>query len=51
MSYLKNRIKEKNKSADETLRIIEEIFDYNKGSQKTSSIASKVDKRKAEPKP
>ena len=28
----------KNKSADETLRIIEEILDYNKGAQKAFSI-------------
>ena len=42
---------QKNKSADETLRIIEEIFHYNKKAQKTFSIASKVDKGKSEPKP
>ena len=54
---LKDRIKEmsekekRNKSADETLKIIEEILDYNKGAQKTFSIASKVDKGKSEPKP
>ena len=53
---LKDRIKEmsekekRNKSADETLKIIEEILDYNKGAQKTFSIASKVDKGKSEPK-
>ena len=33
---------------DETLKIIEEILDYNKEAQKTFSIASKVDK--SEPK-
>ena len=27
------------------------FFDYNKGAQKTFSIASKVDKGKSEPKP
>ena len=42
---------EKKKSADETLKIIEEIIDYNKGTQKTFSISSKVNKRKSEPKP
>ena len=53
---LKDRIKEmsekekRNKSADETLKIIEEILDYNKGAQKTFLIASKVDKGKSEPK-
>ena len=36
---------------DETLKIIEEILDYNKGARKTFSIASKVDKGKSEPKP
>ena len=44
--------KEKNnKSADERLRIIEEILDCNKGAQKTFSIASKVHEGKSEPKP
>ena len=33
---------------DETLKIIEEILNYNKEAQKTFSIASKVDK--SEPK-
>ena len=57
ISDLKDKIKamskkeQKNKSADETLRIIEEIFHYNKKAQKTFSIASKVDKGKSEPKP
>ena len=57
ISDLKDRIKamskkeQKSKSADETLRIIEEIFDYNKKVQKTFSIASKVDKGKSETKP
>ena len=31
------------KSADETLKIIEEILYYNKEAQKTSSIASNID--------
>ena len=56
---LKDRIKEtskkkkvgRKKNADETLKIIEEILDYNKGAQKTFPIASKVDKGKSEPKP
>ena len=39
----------KNKSAVETVGIIEEILDYNKGAQKT--FPSKVDKGKSEPKP
>ena len=37
------------KNADETQRGIEEILDYNKGAQKTFSIASKVDKGKPKP--
>ena len=48
---LKDRIKEmseKKVSVNETLKIIEEILDYNKEVQKTFSIASKVDK--SEPK-
>ena len=56
VAEIKNRIKEmsekeKNKSANETLKIIEEILDYNKEAQKTFSIESKVDKRKSELKP
>ena len=53
---IKDRIKKKwvkekkNKSADETLKIVEEILDYNKGAQKTFAHASKVDKGKSEPK-
>ena len=35
---------------DDTLKIIEEIFDYNKGTQKTFSIAEKVDKGNLGPK-
>ena len=31
------------KSADETLKIIEEILYYNKEAQKTSSVASNID--------
>ena len=54
---MKDKIKEmiekekKNKSAVETVEIIEEILDYNKGVQKTFLFASKVDKGKSEPKP
>ena len=52
---LKDRIKERSEKekecVDKTLRIFEEILDYNKGAQKTFSIASKVDKGKSEPKP
>ena len=51
---LKDRIKERSEKekecVDKTLRIFEEILDYNKGAQKTFSIASKVDKGKSEPK-
>ena len=36
---------------DGTLKITKDILDYNKGAQKTFSIASKVDKGKSEPKP
>ena len=35
---------------DETLKIVEEILDYNKYAQKMFSIASEVGKRKSEPK-
>ena len=35
---------------DDTLKIIEEIFDYNKGTQKTFSIAEKIDKENSGPK-
>ena len=38
----------KNKNADQTLEIIKEILDYNK---KFFLFASKVNKRKSEPKP
>ena len=56
ISYLKDRIKngckrKKHKNADETLKIIEEILDSNKNSQKFFSVASKVHKGKSEPKP
>ena len=40
----------KTEGADETLKIIEENLDYNKGVQKTFSIASRVDKGKSESK-
>ena len=43
--------KKNNKNADETLTIIEDIFDYNERAQRTFPIASKVDKEKSEPKP
>ena len=36
----------KYKNADKTLKIIEEILDYNKNSQNFFSLASKVDKGK-----
>ena len=42
--------KERNKkktNADETLKIIEEILDYNKNAQKIFLLASKVDKGKS----
>ena len=41
----------KKKSADETLKIIKEILDYNEEVQKAFALASKVDKGKSEPKP
>ena len=53
---LKDRIKKmseterKNKNADETLKIISKILDYNKNAQKNFQLASKVDKEKSEPK-
>ena len=43
--------KKNNKNADETLTIIEDIFDYNERAQRTFPIASEVDKEKSEPKP
>ena len=39
------------KNADETLKIIKKILDYNKNAQKNVLLLSKVDKRKLEPKP
>ena len=57
ISDLKNRIREmgekekKHKNVDETLKIIEEILNYNKNAQNFFSVASKVDKEKSEPKP
>ena len=56
ISNLKDRIKkisekEKiNKNADETLKIIENILDYNKNVQKNFPRASKVEKEKSVPK-
>ena len=56
-NLIKDKIKEmsnkekKNKSAGETLKIIEKIIDYNKGAQKAFALASKADKGKSEPKP
>ena len=38
------------KNADETLKIIEEILDYNKNAPKNFLLASKVDKGKSVPK-
>ena len=43
--------KKNDKNADETLTIIDEIFDYNERAQRTFPIASEVDKEKSEPKP
>ena len=42
--------KREKKSADETLKIIEELHDYNKRAQRTFLLASEVDKGKSEPK-
>ena len=39
------------RNADETLKIIKKILDYNKNAQKNVLLLSKVDKRKLEPKP
>ena len=53
ISDLKDRIKKnewnrkKNKNADETLKIIEKILDYNKNTQKIFLLPSKVDKGKS----
>ena len=41
--------KKNNKNAHETLKIIEEILDYNKNAQKKFPLASKVNKEKSEP--
>ena len=54
ISDLKDRIKKgvkQKKNADETLKIIKKILDYNKNAQKNFLLLSKVDKRKLEPKP
>ena len=40
--------KREKKSADETLKIIEEILDSNKRAQRTFLLASEVDKGKSE---
>ena len=54
ISDLENRIKEINekekKNVKETLQIIRKILDYNKNAQSFFHRASKVDKRKSEPK-
>ena len=54
ISDLKDRIREmsetEKKNADETLKIIEEILDYNKNAPKNFLLASKVDKGKSVPK-
>ena len=39
---------QKNRNTDETLKIIEEILDYNKNAQKNFLLASKVNKGKSE---
>ena len=41
--------KKKKKNAHETLKIIEEILDYNKNAKKNFPLASKVNKGKSEP--
>ena len=56
ISDLKDRIKhdwnrKKNKNTDDTLKIIEEILDYNRNPQKSFLLTSKVNKGKSEPKP
>ena len=56
ISALKDRIKEmikreKNKNADEALKIIEEILDYNESVPRTFPLASESDKGKSEPTP
>ena len=38
------------KNADETLKTIEKILDYNKDSQKNFQLPSKIDKEKSEAK-
>ena len=43
-------MKQRKRNADETLKIIEKILDYNKNAQKNSPLASKVDKGKSGPK-
>ena len=56
LSGLKDKIWEidetekKNKNADETSKIIEEILDFSKKVQKVFSVASRVDKGTSEPK-
>ena len=42
--------KTKQKNADETLEIINEILDFNKNAQIIFQLASKVDKGNSEPK-
>ena len=43
--------RKKYKNADETLKIIEKILDYNKDTQKIFQHAWKVGKKKSKPKP
>ena len=45
-----NEKEKKNKNADETLRIIKKILDYNKNAQRSFSAPSYADKGKSEPK-
>ena len=45
-----NEKEKKNKNADETLRIIKKILDYNKNAQRSFSAVSYADKGKSEPK-
>ena len=43
--------RKKNKNADEALKIIEEILDYNESAPRTFPLASEFDKGKSEPTP
>ena len=45
------RNRKKNERADETLKIIEKVLNYNKNAQRIFRLASELDKGKSEPKP